>query len=90
MRELETNSDNVRDTILSLLGSLPSRLDLKESDGSASAKLLEEGLIDSKNLLDIILEVEMRCAVTFNPERINIEQGLTLGSLVTAFDPVSA
>ena len=90
MRELETNSDNVRDTILSLLGSLPSRLDLKESDGSASAKLLEEGLIDSKNLLDIILEVEMRCAVTFNPERINIEQGLTLGSLITAFDPVSA
>ena len=90
MRELETNSDNVRDTILSLLGSLPSRLDLKESDGSTSAKLLEEGLIDSKNLLDIILEVEMRCAVTFNPERINIEQGLTLGSLITAFDPVSA
>jgi|UPI00054DC1C5 acyl carrier protein len=90
MREFETKSDEVRNTILSLLGSLPSRLDLKESGGSASTRLLEEGLIDSKNLIDIILEVEMRCAVTYNPEHISLEQGLTLGSLVTAFDPISA
>jgi acyl carrier protein len=90
MRELETRNDKVRDTILSLLASLPSRLDLDERDGSVSTKLLEEGLIDSTNLLDIILEVEMRCAVTFNPERISVEQGLTLGSLITAFDPVTA
>jgi acyl carrier protein len=90
MREFKTKSDNVRNTILSLLASLPSRLDLKEGGGNASTKLLEEGLIDSKNLLDIILEVETRCAVTFNPEHINFEQGLTLGSLITAFDPVGA
>jgi acyl carrier protein len=89
MREFEAKSDSVRNTILSLLTALPSRLDLKE-DSATSTKLLEEGLIDSKNLLDIILEVEMRCAVTFNPAHINLEQGLTLGSLITAFDPVSA
>ena len=90
MREFETKGKDVRCTILSLLGALPSRFDFEESGGSASTKLLEEGLIDSKNLLDIILEVETRCSVTFNPERINLEQGLTLVSLITAFDPVSA
>jgi hypothetical protein len=32
----------------------------------------------------------MRCGVTFNPELVDLEQGLTLGSLITAFDPVGA
>jgi len=86
MPEFEIKSDDVRSTILSLLGTLPSHLDFEEGGGGTSTKLLEEGLIDSKNLLDIILEVEMRCGVTFNPEHINLEQGLTLGSLITAFD----
>ena len=32
--------------------------------------MLSVGLVDSKDLLDIILEVEARCGVVFNPERI--------------------
>ena len=90
MREFEAKVDAIRDTIISLLGSLPSSLDPKAIGGNGSAKLLEEALVDSKNLLDIILEVETRCDVRFNPEHIDFEQGLTLGSLITAFDPVSA
>jgi hypothetical protein len=54
-------------------------------NGDASTQLLEVGLIDSKDLLDIILEVEERCAVEFDAEHIDFELGLTLGSLISAF-----
>lgn len=90
MLEFKDKSDVIRNTILALLGPAKAHLDLKEGGANASTKLLEAGLIDSKTLLDIILEVETRCSVRFNPEHIDFEQGITLGSLITAFDPVSA
>jgi acyl carrier protein len=89
MREFESKNDVVRSTILALLAPVQSQLDLKEGSADVSTKLLEGGLIDSKSLLDIILEVETRCDVRFNPEHIDFEKGITLGSLITAFDPVS-
>jgi acyl carrier protein len=86
MRKFEAKNDIVRDTILALLAPAQSNLDFKEDGTDGSTKLLEEGVIDSKGLLDIILEVETRCDVRFNPEHVDFEKGLTLASLVAAFD----
>jgi amino acid adenylation domain-containing protein len=70
-------------TILEMLKPRLSRVNAGVVD--ASTQLLDVGLIDSKDLLDIILEVEQRCAVEFDPTRISFEGPLTFGSLVTAF-----
>jgi acyl carrier protein len=80
--------DAIRSTILAML---PAGRARSQADGGidASTRLLEVGLIDSARLLDIILEVESRCGVEFNPERIDLETGVTFGSLIGAFDPVS-
>jgi acyl carrier protein len=90
MREFENKNEIVRNVILALLAPVQSHLDLKGGGADASTKLLDAGLIDSKSLLDIIMEVETRCEVRFNPEHIDFEKGITLGSLITAFDPVGA
>ena len=79
-------SDIIRSTILELLP--PGRVRSVFID--SSTRLLEVGLIDSTRLLDIILEVEMRCGVEFNPAYIDFETGVTLGGLISAFDPASA
>lgn len=50
-----------------------------------STRLIEVGLIDSTHLLDVILEVEQRCAVEFDPTRVDFAGALTVGSLVSAF-----
>ena len=75
---------DTRDVIVAALAALgvePTRID-------GTTELLSVGLIDSKALLDIILEVEQRCHVQFDPERINFEETLTLNRLVTSFVPV--
>lgn len=79
------NSDLVLSTIVEMLRPKLSPEKLGNGGIDASAQLFELGLIDSKDLLDIILEVEQRCAVEFNPERIDFEAGLTLGRLIDAF-----
>lgn len=85
---LMSNSSNkneiIRSIILELLRPRLSRSGFR-SGVDASTQLLEVGLIDSKDLLDIILEVEERCAVKFDPEHMNFESGLTLGNLISAF-----
>jgi len=78
-----SNSDVIRHTILAMLPAARARSQLGNGGIDASTKLLSVGLVDSKDLLDIILEV------VFNPERINFETGITLGSLVGAFDAAS-
>lgn len=47
--------------------------------------LIGLGLIDSTDLLDIILEVEGQCGREFSPEGIELENGLTFETLVGAF-----
>jgi acyl carrier protein len=84
MSNSNSKSEIIRTTILELLSPRLSLSGLKNSI-DASTQLLEIGLIDSKDLLDIILEVEERCAVEFDPEHIDFEAGLTFGSLITAF-----
>jgi acyl carrier protein len=52
---------------------------------SGSTALADLGLGDSKDLLDLILEIEARCAVEFDPERINFVGAVTLQALASAF-----
>jgi acyl carrier protein len=84
-----SNSSNktefIRSTILAALTPRLSWPGFVDGEIDASTQLHELGLIDSKDLLDIILEVEDRCGVTFNPEHIDFETGITLGSLISAF-----
>jgi acyl carrier protein len=79
-------NEQIRSTVLSMI---PAARALGIGGVDASTRLLEVGLIDSTRLLDIILEVETRCGVQFNPEHIDFETGVTLGALVSAFDPAS-
>jgi acyl carrier protein len=86
MAMLNSSSKNeiIRSAILAMLTPRLSRPEFKGGI-DASTQLLELGLIDSKDLLDVILEVEQRCAVVFDPERIDFEGTLTLESLASAF-----
>jgi acyl carrier protein len=86
MAMLNTNSKSevVFRTIVEMLTSELSR-PVFEGGVNASTQLSEVGLIDSTHLLDIILEVEQRCAVEFDPTRVDFQEALTLGSLVSAF-----
>lgn len=52
---------------------------------SQSTKLLELGLIDSEDLVEVILEVEERCDCDFDPTGIDLESGLTLAGFVRSF-----
>ena len=52
------------------------------ADGS---QLLELGIIDSEDLVEMILEVEEQCDCEFNPIEIDLEAGLTLAGLVRSF-----
>ena len=64
-----SKSDIVRSTILAML--LPPERPHNDGGIDDSTHLLKVGLTDSKGLLDIILEVEKRCGVQFNPELID-------------------
>jgi acyl carrier protein len=52
--------------------------------------LTELLIADSADLLDVIVFVEEEAAVEFNPDGLDIEQGLTLAQLVSAFSGVTA
>jgi acyl carrier protein len=67
MSNSSSKSEIIRSTILELLTPRFSQSGFRNGV-DASTQLLEVGLIDSKDLLDIILEVEERCAVEFDPE----------------------
>lgn len=83
---LNTNSKSeiVFRTIVEMLAPELSRPEF-EGGVNASTQLSEVGLINSTHLLDIILDVEKRCAVEFDPTRVDFQEALTLGSLVSAF-----
>ena len=52
------------------------------------ADLVGLGVIDSLALLDVLLEVEDACGREFDPDRLELEGGLTIRKLVAAFTPV--
>ena len=51
-------------------------------DDTNLAELL---IADSADLLDVIVFIEEQAVVEFNPDGLDIEQGLTLAQLVSAF-----
>lgn len=51
----------------------------------ADTNLAKLGLVDSAALLDIIVQVESEAGVEFNPEGLDLEEGLTMQALVSAF-----
>jgi acyl carrier protein len=78
------SKSDIHSTILTLLPG-----GARDGGIDGSTRLLEIGLIDSTRLVDVILEVEIRCGVEFNPEHITMEADLTLGSLISAFEAAS-
>jgi acyl carrier protein len=52
--------------------------------------LAELLIADSADLLDVIVFVEEEAAVEFNPDGLDIERGLTLAQLVSAFSDGSS
>lgn len=56
-----------------------------DSDLAQGTRLLELGLIDSEDLVEVILEVEESCNCEFNPTDIDLESGLTLAAFVSSF-----
>jgi len=78
MLDPDCQAETIRSTILAMLS-----IDGRSIDDDTPLAGL--GLGDSKDLLDVILEVEMHCGVEFQPERINFDKGLTLGGLIGAF-----
>jgi acyl carrier protein len=84
MSNFNSKNEIIFSTILEML--TPRLSQLKLGGGvDASTQLAEVGLTDSTDLLEIILEVEHRCAVEFDPLQIDVEATLTFGSLVSAF-----
>jgi len=51
----------------------------------ADTNLAKLGLVDSAALLDIIVQVESEAGVEFNPVGLDLEEGLTMHALVSAF-----
>lgn len=58
------------------------------NDLDAGTELLAQGIVDSQELLDIILQVEQISGRDFDIERLDIEQGLTVARLAEAFVPI--
>jgi acyl carrier protein len=52
--------------------------------------LVKLGIIDSSDLLEIIVLVEGETGREFNPEGLDLELGLTLGQLASAFGPIES
>jgi acyl carrier protein len=80
-------SDTVRSIILRSIVINGGRAKTAVGEIGDECKLLELGLIDSEDLVDIILEVEEQCRCEFNPEAVDVANGLTLKGLISAFVP---
>lgn len=79
------DGEAVRLTVLrAVLGKL-SAAGRDRKDIDEGSKLLEFGLIDSEDLIEIILEVEEHCRCEFDPGEMDLETGLTLGGLIGSF-----
>ena len=81
----EIDNEAVRSVVLSALAGKLSAAGRGHGDIDEKSPLLLLGLVDSEDLIEIILEVEQQCACEFNPEQIDLEAGLTLGGFVSAF-----
>jgi acyl carrier protein len=74
--------DDIRELILELLSPK-----LGSAIVDDHTKLVGLGLIDSADLLDVIVSVEQETGLDFDPEGVDLEEGLTIGLLIAAFAP---
>jgi hypothetical protein len=79
---------SIRDSILGFLAPK-----LTESGSVAiddDANLMGAVLIDSPELLELVIWVEENVQIEFNPDGLNLEDGLTIRQLISAFEPAKA
>jgi acyl carrier protein len=84
----EPMSERIRLVLLEVLGPRLGRTQSGTVADPASGELTDLGLVDSSDLLDVVLDVEQRCGVIFNPERISFDSALSLEGLAAAFERV--
>jgi acyl carrier protein len=77
--------DAVRSALLHALASKLSAHSRGPANIDEKAQLVELGLVDSADLVEIILEVEQQSGCEFDPQQISLETGLTIASLSAAF-----
>jgi acyl carrier protein len=85
---LAERRNGIRDLILGRLAPKLAHIGVHTvQDDTNLAELL---IADSVDLLDVIVFVEEEAAVQFNPDGLDIELGLTLAQLVSAFSDASS
>jgi acyl carrier protein len=81
---LAQTTDDIRELILTALApKLATSLATTVVDNDTN--LTEFGLIDSADLMEVIMWVEEKAKIEFNPERLELENGVTLQNLIDAF-----
>jgi len=83
-----TTDDTIRQMILGVLA--PKLAEAGAPPIDDDTNLVELGLVDSADLLEVIVLVEEEAGCEFNPEGLDLESGLTLRQLVGAFVAPSA
>lgn len=79
------NADGVRRLLMEVAMRKLGQAGVSTAGIDGTSALIDLGLIDSQGLLDIILEVEDGCGLTFDPLRIDLESGVTLDRIAAAF-----
>lgn len=77
--------EGLRSAVLRALAGKLSPASRGRIDIDEKSPLLELGLIDSEDLIEVILEVEQQSGCEFNPQEIDLETGLTLAGLIGSF-----
>ncbi len=81
---LAQTTDGIRELILAALApKLAAAVATAIVDNDTN--LTELGLIDSADLMEIIVWVEEKGKIEFNPDGLELENGVTLQSLINAF-----
>jgi acyl carrier protein len=78
----------IRDSILGFLA--PKLAEMGSAAIDHDANLMGSLLIDSAELLELVIWVEENVQIEFNPDSLNLEDGLTIRQLISAFEPTKA
>lgn len=81
------NSNEVRQLILELLTPKLKSVGYSINDIDDTTDLMTLGILDSLDLLDMMLVIEEKTGFQFCPENADLDHGLTIESFVSAFSP---
>lgn len=84
----QLRESTIRDTILAFLA--PKLAAIGSTAVDHDANLMGAVLIDSAELLELVIWVEESVEIEFNPDGLNLEDGLTIRQLISAFEPTKA